>query len=419
MTDHNHTSKYKAKRDLLQQTPNGGSSSRTTRRAHTERLHILKGTSATSSPNKASPTNKAISDNNALWSILYEGMGKRKDKATDSSPERVRLKLPGKEKANHRTPRPSRAVEVDHLSDPFVDSISQRGPDASTLPSYSGPGRPHQKRTSGEFEASQSISLSRHLEAAPPSRKKRRKEDPPALNGHSPRSHPRRVSSQIASSGPKLSHELKPRTVTNGTSHHTIPVLPIKFGITKIKLIVRKPPPSFTHPRQRPPPPKFEKSLQNFLSSYHSIDDQVLSEAALEGRARRDANIMDRVEDLRRQGRLLSDVETEQGTGISYTVSGIEHQRGPDLWDHVIREVVAVARAKARGGGKSGGKYVTAQILKMVQAYWDGNAMKEDRARAQEERRLRALAKATIKMVTAEWKKAVFVGLSDLAWSYF
>jgi helicase SWR1 len=44
-----------------------------------------------------------------------------------------------------------------------------------------------------------------------------------------------------------------------------------------------------------------------------------------------------------------------------------------------------------------------------VQGYWDGHALREDKAKAQEERRLKALAKATIKMVTREWKKAVFV----------
>ena len=348
-----------------------------------------------------------------LWSILYEGKGRGKDK--DFSPERVRPKPA--EKANHITPRSSRPIAVDHLSDTIIDSISQGDPGSSPRPPYSGPGRPHQKRTSGEFEESQYISLSRHLEVGSPSRKKRRKEDPPALNGRSPHSYPRRISSQIASSDPKLGRELKPRAGANGTSHHhNALALPIKSGITKIKLIVRKPPPSFSHPRQKPPPPKFGKSLHNFLSSYHSIDDQVLSEAALNELARRDAATIDRMEDLHRQGRLLPkmDEETEGGAGMRNTTFGAEHQRGPDLWDHVIQEVVAAVRTKARGGGKSGGKYVTAQIAKMVQAYCDGNAMKEDRARTQEEKRLRALAKAMIKMVTAEWKRAVFVGLSDL-----
>lgn len=422
-TDYNHTSKYKAKHDLLQQTPNEGTSSRTTRRAHTERLQILKGPSAASqvSIDKAPPTNKAKSENNALWSILYEGKGKGKDKATNFLPERVRQKAAGKEKSNHSTSRPSRAVAFDPLSYPINDSVSQGGPGPSLRPPHIGPGRPLRKRTSGEFEQSQSISLNGHLEGGPPSRKKRRKEDPLALNGHSSSSHPRRVSSQSASSNPRLGRELKPRAVTNGISHHHVaPASPIKSGITKVKLIVRKPPPSITHPRQKPPPPKFGKSLHTFLSSYHSIDDQDLSEAALDEQARRDAAIIDRIEDLRQQGRLLPEVdeEAEPRVGISNTASGTEHQRGPDLWDHVIQEVVSVARAKRRGGSKSGGKHVAAQIAKMVQAYWDGTAMKEDRAKAQEERRLRALAKATIKMVTSEWKKAVFVSHYTLVQSF-
>lgn len=58
---------------------------------------------------------------------------------------------------------------------------------------------------------------------------------------------------------------------------------------------------------------------------------------------------------------------------------------------------------------QASGRQIAAQIASKIQAYWDGQATKKDKLKLQEDRRLRALAKATIKMVTNEWKKAVFV----------
>jgi helicase SWR1 len=184
---------------------------------------------------------------------------------------------------------------------------------------------------------------------------------------------------------------------------------PTKSGITRIKLIVRKPPPLISHPRQRPPAPRFGSCLKKFLSSYTTINDQDFSEEALEHMARNDSIILDRIDDFRRRGRLLLlDFDGDSGSAVMSTATGTTHKRGPDIWDHIVEEVVARAHARRNGNGGRG-KQVAAQIARSVQGYWDGHALREDKAKAQEERRLRALAKATIKMVTAEWKKAVFV----------
>jgi helicase SWR1 len=127
--------------------------------------------------------------------------------------------------------------------------------------------------------------------------------------------------------------------------------------------------------------------------------------------ARKDSIILDRIDDFRRQGRLLPEFDVD--SGVMSTATGTTHKRGPDLWDHIVEEVVARARAKRNGNGGRG-KQVASQVASRVQGYWDGYALREDKAKAQEERRLRALAKATIKMVTGEWKKAVFVRFSLL-----
>jgi helicase SWR1 len=43
-----------------------------------------------------------------------------------------------------------------------------------------------------------------------------------------------------------------------------------------------------------------------------------------------------------------------------------------------------------------------------MQSYFDGLEMKRLKAKELEEKRLRNLAKSTMRMVIAEWKKAVF-----------
>ena len=77
-----------------------------------------------------------------------------------------------------------------------------------------------------------------------------------------------------------------------------------------------------------------------------------------------------------------------------------------DQWDDVIN---AVIRRKEANSKIQSGRQITSQIVSKIQAYWDAQEARKDKIRLQEEKRLRALAKATIKMVTNEWKKAVFV----------
>lgn len=81
-----------------------------------------------------------------------------------------------------------------------------------------------------------------------------------------------------------------------------------------------------------------------------------------------------------------------------------EPQRPKDIWDYVVEAVTHRNRNTLVKG-----RQVAAQVASRIQGYWDQHAMREKTAKVQEEKRLRALAKATIKMVTSEWKKAVFV----------
>ena len=193
-----------------------------------------------------------------------------------------------------------------------------------------------------------------------------------------------------------------------------IPVseLPSPSKVKRVRLIVRPPPLSLTNPRQRPSKPKFKWSLNNLLSSYTCLgeDEPDVDLATLEQNAKADAEILERVDQFRREGRFLPGTQTLFGTkhdGIEY----IPPQRtSTDVWDDVVKAVVARSRPK-----KSLGKQVTSQIASKIQTYFDNRESKRIKAKEAEERRLRNLAKSTMKLVVGEWKKAIFVsfGFSD------
>ncbi|KAH7883234.1 SNF2 family N-terminal domain-containing protein [Phlebopus sp. FC_14] len=174
-------------------------------------------------------------------------------------------------------------------------------------------------------------------------------------------------------------------------------------SIKRIRLIVRKPPPSYSNPRQRPPPPKFGSSLPSFLSSYTTINGQDQTEENLQAMAVEEAALRNKIDVLRIEGRFFPYAEFLKAGSDNSTLTHKEPGRSKDAWDHVVEAVILGGRH-----GHSKGRHITAQIANKVQAYWDQSAQRVDKAKAQEEKRLRALAKATIKMVTNEWKKAVF-----------
>ncbi|PFH50464.1 hypothetical protein AMATHDRAFT_144988 [Amanita thiersii Skay4041] len=180
---------------------------------------------------------------------------------------------------------------------------------------------------------------------------------------------------------------------------------PQKFKIKRIKLIVRRPPPIISHPLQRPPKPK-HGSLYAFLSSYESPFEKVVEDAALERQIKREAIMHERAFRLRQEGRFIpsSDEVTESLVDLRST-SLTPKRTTRDIWDDVVAAVAVAKKIRSR---RTTGRAIAGQIASKVQAYWDGREAKKDKLRLQEERRLRVLAKNTIRMVTNEWRKAVF-----------
>lgn len=104
---------------------------------------------------------------------------------------------------------------------------------------------------------------------------------------------------------------------------------------------------------------------------------------------------------MRRQGKMLYRPPDPR---LATEADGEVLQRQPDAWDGIIEAVKLRAQTPMVSG-----QQIAAQIAGCVRTYWEAQAIRDDKVRVQEEKRLRALAKATIRMVAAEWKKAVFV----------
>ncbi|KAF9529813.1 SNF2 family N-terminal domain-containing protein [Crepidotus variabilis] len=185
---------------------------------------------------------------------------------------------------------------------------------------------------------------------------------------------------------------------------------PSKYGIKRIKLIVRRPGPQLSNPKQRAPEPKFGSSIDKLLSSYICVDEEGESAqpSGLEKEALEEAKLREDVDKLRRQGRFAPRRPRDETGDEETDEEEVEHitlkRTSKDLWDAVVEEVIT--RKKRRGRGLS--RQVTSSIASKVQAHFDAIEAKKTKGREVEERRLRAQAKATMKMVVTEWKKAVF-----------
>jgi len=155
------------------------------------------------------------------------------------------------------------------------------------------------------------------------------------------------------------------------------------------------------------PPPKFGLSLNKFLHSYTRIDEgRDTDSATLERESQAEAEIRENVVRFRDEGRFIPGTEALFGTTIHEVPYTSPSRTTTDIWDAVVETVVVRARAMPK---KSIGKQIAAQIASKVQAYFDGLEAKKLKAKDAEERRLRNLAKSTMKLVLSEWKKAVYV----------
>ncbi|KAH0829138.1 putative helicase SWR1 [Lanmaoa asiatica] len=344
---------YKAKYDLLERAAAAAGPSRSTRRAHSQRVLDL-----TLTPTKNGPGASTKPD------------VRRVPPPEIQPPTVLSSKAKGKQKA------------VDLLMDDASVSISAPNGTAKTRP------RPR-------------VLGANQLEP-----------DPPSISA--PRTHKR---ASILVSSPPLSPILKKKRksvgVLKGRSKPSEPRLAVQPSKSSLSHIPDETPSisPYTNPRQKPAPPKFGSNLTDFLSSFMSLDEQEQSLETLETLAQKEAVLREKIERLHKQGRSwrLGKATPVPVLAITANPNVRDLRRSKDVWEHIVETIVHRGRHGGGGGGfLVRGRQVAAQMANRIQAYWDQSVVREDKARVQEEKRVRALAKATVKMVVAEWKKAVF-----------
>jgi helicase SWR1 len=421
---------FKTKYDLIGGAfTSEGSSRRTTRRAHQDRVEKLKGALVHPSPTVSTSRVKTASpppqDDGTIWDILgFSAKGKGKERES-RSPKTT------KGKALSVTPGEGVSLATTHehpsvlITDPKVTRKSKsraslhKMPPSSTTPS--GPREAEKEQlAAGKVRRRQSPDPISNVPPAAP--RKRRKTD---LNTHTdlqnststerPAKITRSRSSQLTPPSfarkatlngvhESLSHKLSPGLLAD-QAKPSAPNTPTST-IKRIKLIVRAPDPVYTNPKQKPTPPLFNKSVTSALASYTRLESDDISEDALENAAQKDAVLLEHVYALRQQGRMLLSAED---AACAVQIRPTERRiAGSDPWDHILDAVRARYRHRETSGPE-----IAATIAAKVRTYWDLQNAKEGKVRVQQEKQLRALAKTTIKLVIAEWKKTVFV--SDLS----
>ncbi|PPQ63756.1 hypothetical protein CVT24_004265 [Panaeolus cyanescens] len=408
---------YKAKHDLLQHAAPTSGPVRKTRRHDAQLREVLASTSisapiaVTPLKRKAKQQQKAnkVDDIYAILATAKGGgvkggvKGKGKEKAEegqasgmDTAPPAPRLRetLPSgtRSATSHTESISAPGPRFDHKR-PVPEVVIQTRPDRKPVENERvikvfRPGR-DKVAFAPATNAMESESISSGV-----GRRSERFKEPPLkkikLTPHSPHKH------SVATDIPLGDSSASPASAPNILR----PVITIK----KIKLICRRPT-QYSHPRQRPPPSKYGSSVQRYLTSYINIDEEDVEASALEERAKEEAEIWERVELFRQQGRYIPGTDVLFGTDPDEITYVSPTRTTEDIWDQVVKDVIQKVKSRPR---KPLSRQITSQIANKVQSHFDLQENKRNKAAQMEYRRLQLLAKSTVKVVVAEWKKAVF-----------
>ncbi|KAI0764391.1 SNF2 family N-terminal domain-containing protein [Trametes elegans] len=361
--------RYQAQYDLVDHTA-AGPSRRTTRRAHTERMQNLKVHPTPDSSQLPHKKGRAVEENPsvAFWDIKAEAKSKGKQVLAD--PQSV----------TPSTVHPRRGRGKVFVEIPIRRAPGQRAKSP-----------PRHMATSSDAEIAMPDATPANGRSSPPPRKKRRVDTSPSTAAVSERPSARRslrsagIVPDLAAPvpGDSISAVRIPHRAATYASVADPPASPNK--VPRVKLIVRKPPPVYTHPLHRPKPAPFGGSVEALLNSFtYHVDDEVTPEE-LEAELGSELAIWRRVDKLRREGRMIGErAEFEW-----------QPANAQDAWGHIVREVE-----------RPGPKLVNTQrgavnVASKVKAHWSGETDREAK-------RLRVLARKTLELVIEEWKRAVY-----------
>ena len=186
---------------------------------------------------------------------------------------------------------------------------------------------------------------------------------------------------------------------------HVIP--PPSPNTVKRRKLIEESDVLYSHPLQRPPDPKFEGSLPDFLSSFISLNDNEADleppppEEELEARAEAELEILAQVEAIRAEGRELYD--PAQGEPEEWTKPK-DHQDW--LVEHAVYFAGLVAQEKKTHIN------LAKKMARMITKHFEEIQGKEDRELREIEKNQKALARWTVREIKKKWKLAVGVSQS-------
>lgn len=369
-------------------------------------------------PKKISKPRNGPAPNPTFWSIVEEAKSKDKGKSKATSPEKNHTSISAGPSRN------GKGKQKDTLPfgvSPALGGQSARATDIPATTAHTYPKRitipldphaadqphdpsPRKKRKIAIFETDRPPDLAAGLDAVPAASSMAKSKGVTSLPKRPP-SRPQRMRSahsdipngSASSSSPSVV-EASPSTITPSSSKPPT-------TIRRVKLIVRRPPPSLSNPKQRPPQPKHGESLSSLLSSYVNYDSQELPSDPypdeIERGVQKQATFWTHVDKLRREGKLLYIPDPDDCDPSSQPA---DIRKDPDVWDFVVNDATAIGRAKFISG-----PLIAAQIASKVKSYWEGVSAREDKMRSQEEQKKKVMARKLARDVTAAWSKALAV----------
>jgi len=187
---------------------------------------------------------------------------------------------------------------------------------------------------------------------------------------------------------------------------HVIP--PPSPGTVKRRKLIEESDVLYSHPLQRPPDPKFDGSLPDFLSSFISLEDDIdleppPPEEELEARAENELEILAAVEEIRAEGRELYD--PEQGEPEEWS-------KPKDHQDWLVEHSVYFAGLVAQE--RKSHIALAKKMARMVTKHFEEIQGKEDRELREIEKNQKALARWTVREIKKKWKLAIGVSFSPL-----
>jgi len=136
----------------------------------------------------------------------------------------------------------------------------------------------------------------------------------------------------------------------------------------------------------------FAGSLEKVVQTWSDPEDKS------DEKATKDAWVLNRLEELKREGRTLGNPDQRRSNEV---------KRAKDHQDHLIDHVAYFAKlvSDERKAHVALGK----RVGKMVLAHFAGLKGKEERVKREEERDRKALARWTVREVKKKWKLAITV----------